>query len=182
MFFLTPETGWVAGGGGGERLYVTRDGGGSWQQVSLKAPPQLSAPVYTSVYGLPEFQDDKHAFLPVSYAGPEESPGLAVFESADGGLTWKLNTFPAGFEGHGNVMAPSAVVGASLITARLTGRNLALAITPLRAVGGPTRQASSVLREGVRLFPPVSELSFISLTEGWLREGALLATSDGGAT
>jgi len=185
MFFLTPEIGWLAGGPGGERLYVTRDGGGSWQQVSLNAPPQLNAPVYAAIYGLPQFQDDKRAFLPVSYyGGPEELPAaLAVFETADGGLTWQLDTFAPGFQAYGvGVMVPSAVVDGALVTASLSARSLTLAVTSLRAGAGATRQVTSTLREGIRLFPPVSELSFISLTEGWLREAALLATSDGGTT
>lgn len=36
--FVTPTDGWLAGGPGGERLYVTHDASQTWQRVSLKPP------------------------------------------------------------------------------------------------------------------------------------------------
>ncbi len=38
MLMLTPERGWMVGGGANEELLVTRDGGRTWQRIELESP------------------------------------------------------------------------------------------------------------------------------------------------
>ena len=82
--FVTEVLGWVAGGPTGDQLFVTRDGGESWEQqeVATKAP----AGGYL-VYHLPAFQDEQNGILPVVV---NDLPDTRVefYATSDGGLTW----------------------------------------------------------------------------------------------
>jgi photosystem II stability/assembly factor-like uncharacterized protein/tetratricopeptide (TPR) repeat protein len=82
--FLTPFIGWVAGRqelpyGGGSLgvLLVTRDGGCTWQPVSLNTLPGLNCV---------RFFDDKFGIA--AGDGSEQFP-TGVFTTGDGGRTWK---------------------------------------------------------------------------------------------
>jgi hypothetical protein len=38
IVMVTPQFGWLVGGGGNDELYVTRDGAKTWQAVVLESP------------------------------------------------------------------------------------------------------------------------------------------------
>ena len=116
IVLVTPEEGWLVGGGGSNELYVTRDGAKSFEQVSLAAPPELS-PVegsseYSAVYGLPTFEDRKRGFLPVTYSGGEKVRSATVlFVTDDGGRTWTVDRILKDLEDAGGLgIMPSTVV------------------------------------------------------------------------
>ena len=84
---LNSDFGWVVGntsdGDGTQNLYVTRDGGGTWQ---TSTPPDLGISP-----GSMQFADRDHG----TYAA-----GQKVYLTGDGGSTWTPSTVPApaGFE------------------------------------------------------------------------------------
>lgn len=89
--FISPSTGWIAGGPDLE-LYVTRDAGDSWRKVSLPAPPGVSNDFWV-VSNLPVFEGERRGFLWTQYpTGPPSDPNqsiLVLFATDDGGSTWK---------------------------------------------------------------------------------------------
>ena len=85
--FLDGERGWVAGGPPGDLLYRTDDGGQTWQLQSLPLP---SSARHVFV-GLPAFENEQAGTLAVTLAGSPD-PGLAIYETRDGGDTWSLAT------------------------------------------------------------------------------------------
>ena len=65
MLLTSPTEGWLYGNDESESgwsLYVTRDGGHSWQPVPFKLPDSEE----TRVMGLPTFEDAQHALLHVN--------------------------------------------------------------------------------------------------------------------
>jgi len=96
--FADAHDGWVAGGSTGGELYTTRDGGRTWQRISLKAPPE-TGPATVPIYDTPVFTDPKRGFLPVTYRAPEDGPSaLVLFATQDGGHSWKPHRVIAGLE------------------------------------------------------------------------------------
>jgi probable HAF family extracellular repeat protein len=177
--FISPKLGWLAGGPGGENLYVTRDGSNSWEQLSLKNPASLHSLLYP-IYGLPVFKDSKHGLLTVTYSGPEGSkPALVLFATDDGGQSWKIERVLSHLsEDFTGVDVPSTIVGSDLITVpESTGTSLTLTRVGL---SGKTsrRTASVVLRDS-----GVWGLSFASSEYGWILVGGeLLSTANRGAS
>jgi photosystem II stability/assembly factor-like uncharacterized protein len=55
--FVSQQTGWLAGGAGGNHLYVTHDGGKSWQEKNIAA---------NAVYDSPVFINKNTGILPVT--------------------------------------------------------------------------------------------------------------------
>ena len=91
--FVTPLVGWAVGGPSGRDIFSTRDGGHSWQSVSLKAPPggapgsdlqlQSAAP--------PIFADSVHGILPAYFADAKSvmtDDVIVVYVTSDGGSSW----------------------------------------------------------------------------------------------
>jgi len=179
--FATPTDGWVARAPEGRQLYATHDGGKSWEEVKLKAPPEAGAAIYP-LYDLPVFLDAKRGYLSVTYPAPKGSPWAQVlFATDDGGRSWSPFKTLAGLNASGGSLPPSAVTGTAWLTFRTAESALTLTTTPLGATGsaGSVKKTANVQD----FSPPISEVSFISATEGWVRVGgALLATTDGGAT
>jgi photosystem II stability/assembly factor-like uncharacterized protein len=179
--FVTVEDGWVARAPEGRQLYATHDAGKSWGEVKLKAPPEAGAALYP-LYGLPVFLDSKRGFLPVTFAAPKGSRWAQVlFATGDGGRSWSPFKTLAGLEAREGSLPPSAVTGSGWLTFSATESALTLIRTPLgaNASGGAQRTSAAV----PNLSPPISEVSFVSATEGWVRVStALLATTDGGVT
>ena len=85
--FLNRERGWVAGGPSGDLLYRTDDGGQTWQLTSLPLPSSAQH----VLVGLPAFENELAGILPITLAG-SPNPGLAIYETQDGGDTWSLAT------------------------------------------------------------------------------------------
>ncbi len=87
--FISPATGWVAGGSAGDELYVTHDGGSTWQAQPGLPGGTPGAGVY--LYGLPSFQDASRGAIPVTVADAGR-PRVEFYTTSDGGATWQ----PAG--------------------------------------------------------------------------------------
>jgi photosystem II stability/assembly factor-like uncharacterized protein len=192
VLMVTPQFGWMVGGGGNEELYVTRDGAKTWQTVELEPPEETEqmqqykarlqsfersfhpsgrgTPRYSSgaSYDLPTFKDLKHGYVSVTY------PGVTVlFATDDGGVTWRpdrvLEGRPAG---------PSALVDSTWIVARVPRNGM----PELRKLG-PGASA----RDSTPPAPEVSgifKMSFAASSQGWVVTNyfKLLSTNDGGAT
>jgi photosystem II stability/assembly factor-like uncharacterized protein len=71
-------------------LYRSVDGGTSWNQVELIAPPKASR-TFLETY-TPVFVDPGHAFLPVRVLASGEDFRLAFYKSVDGGESWQYTS------------------------------------------------------------------------------------------
>ncbi|MEA2492998.1 MAG: hypothetical protein QOJ29_909, partial [Thermoleophilaceae bacterium] len=65
--FVTPTLGYISGGPAGDKLFVTRDGGTSWQAVTVELPHAFSQAL--PVYGTPSFKDARTGVLSVTLGG-----------------------------------------------------------------------------------------------------------------
>lgn len=152
MVMLSPQTGWMVGAGANEPLLVTRDGGWTWQAVQLDSPvkteqmreydrrfeafqtgfrrplsPQAAklaakAPQHASyaAYDLPAFKDPQHGYICVTYPGV-----IVLFETEDGGVSWKPDRVVTGLQEHQDGMrVASALVDSTWITSKATQQSL----------------------------------------------------------
>ncbi|HEV2494259.1 MAG TPA: hypothetical protein VG204_14430 [Terriglobia bacterium] len=181
--FATLDAGWVAGGPGGAHLYATTDGGKTWQEVELKAPPEIG-PALGGLYGVaPIFTDANHGYLPASYPSAR---ALVLFATDDSGATWRPHRVFKGLPFIGAIPYPSAVTDSAWLTAFLNQSTLNVMKTGIR--GGGTRTVETAramiqrqpLPRGSRL--PILEMTFSTAEQGWIRTDSMLATEDGGAT
>ena len=165
--FTTPTDGWVAGGPGGEYLYSSKDGGMSWQPISLMNP----GAVYNSA---PIFSDQKHAFLPVT----QRSAGamaMVLFATDDGGQSWKpYRTFS-----NSQRFVTSTVADSVWFVAKGDQSSITLIKTQLSpgATGVETRTAA--VQKAT--FPTsIHDISFATSEQGWVLTDRLYAAVDGG--
>lgn len=184
--FTTPEVGWIAGGAGGQYLYGTRDGGSTWQGISLKAPRTTGSAVYPLYEAAPTFTNAMHGLLPVTYMAPEDLPwALVLFATEDGGLSWSAGKVLTGLRGAGNLPFPSAIADSTWLMARPDISTLTLTISRLGPDhGGVETRMARIERQ---LLPtgglaPVFEISFATEDLGWIRTDRILATADRGET
>lgn len=176
---VTSREGWLRSSSG-DTLLVTRDGAKSWDKVSLP-PPKEVYPATEATYDLPAFSDDKHGFLPVTYAGGLGIKSSAVlFATDDGGLLWRADRTLVNLNGQPvGVGISSAVVGQTWITANVTD-DAYVTITKLTA--GATLKATSNTDPG---YYGADQFSFVTPSRGWVllrNKGRLLSTADGGTT
>lgn len=184
LCFFSEKDGVLAGGLGQGELYVTHDGSKSWQELSLKAPPE-AAPADFPTYGEPVCGNGKDGFLAVTYTPTEYyetfTSVLVLFATSDGGRTWRQDRMQSGLEersaGEG---VAAATAGSELIIApRATGaKTLDLMTIPSR--GRSSTTAAPITGPGTVL---VSQLSFVSESIGWASTlNGLFSTTDGGIT
>jgi photosystem II stability/assembly factor-like uncharacterized protein len=90
--FVSPSTGWFVestpsfGGPLDENLYLTRDGGSSWQRQDVPLPPSnLARGAYLTV---PTLTANGKGALPVSLG---DGSGVLLDFSDDGGATWRTD-------------------------------------------------------------------------------------------
>ncbi len=88
--FISPSTGWLAGGVARDELYVTRDGGESWQRQAI-LPLGASQKTSVPTVQLPTFRDDRNGTLAVFFGEAGQSL-VAVYETHDAGVTWTASS------------------------------------------------------------------------------------------
>jgi photosystem II stability/assembly factor-like uncharacterized protein len=156
--FINASTGWNVGGDrtgfpGDNALYVTRDGGQSWQRQTIALP----AGVNDSFFSLPTFVDMQHGVLPVTFPSQRTE---AFYITSDAGVHWELKEKDT-----------AAVLGGQTVT--LPDLPMPVAVTG---------RLSWVIAWGTHLqffdngntvsieprgFVPVDELVFVSAKVGW---------------
>lgn len=187
---FTDSAGWLAGGPGGDALYVTRDGGESWSRQSATPPGQLNGASPT--YSLPNAEA---GVLPVTFLR-DDIAQLALYTSDDGGKSWSFSGLVSGASkigGPGSI--PAAVVDRSVIFLALDFLALDDALVTTSSDGSKRTSASSA---GLPPGASITELRFVNGSTGWSRvfttdcngsnkdtcgsQSGLFRTSDGGAS
>jgi photosystem II stability/assembly factor-like uncharacterized protein len=103
----TSLAGWAAGGfpGATPSYYATADGGHTWHQEDLPAPPGISYPAPSTYLDPPHFTDRLHgfgAFLTQQPAGATPGAGkfgsqaVVFYRTSDGGQTWSASGISPG--------------------------------------------------------------------------------------
>jgi hypothetical protein len=169
---------WMAGGMD-DKLFVTHDGGNTFQEVSLPVPAGIDREDYPS-YDLPVFTDSFNGYEQVDYSGGDkDESAAALFATMDEGRTWNLdrvlsNLAPAAGGGHRS----SAVAGSSWIFSFAPEGSK----TTLLKLHPNDRKAASVNEKG-RDNLNGCKLSFTTPDAGWMNcSGVLSSTIDGGVT
>lgn len=183
--FLDEETGWTAGGAAGDELYITRDGGATWQRQAVTPPPVFGGGHPT--YQLPFLTGIDDGVLPVTFSG--DPSGLAFYETHDRGQSCDFVaalTIPERLEP--GVALPVEVIGQEWV-AGSSGRE-ALYVT--QSNGRDWQEKHPI---GLPL--GLTQLDFGDAERGWALtqtgvcagfksdcrlEGRLLSTADGGGT
>jgi len=100
LSFLDASTGWITGSDAQNHipwLYVSHDGGRTWQQQSLQLPPNQATT--RLVLGPPTFFNATDGVLPVSgFTIAGKNPpveGIVIYVTHDGGRTWHGTTLLA---------------------------------------------------------------------------------------
>ena len=176
---------WVTGDHGAndegkaQELVVSRDGGNSFEEISLDAPKEI-APADDPTYGLPVFEDNLHGFEAVTYSGGNGDKSAEVlFATEDGGRTWKPDRILSNLDESsvGRLMF-SAVAGTTWIHSFAPMGTQ----TTLVRLHSNDRIKATVNERGRDGFNNC-ELSFLTPDEGWMNcSGNLTSTTDGGST
>jgi photosystem II stability/assembly factor-like uncharacterized protein len=188
MKFISSSTGWLAGGPASDALYVTRDGGQSWQRQTV-SPPRGASKAGAPIYQLPTFHNDHDGELAVFFGGTGMSQ-LAVYDTHDAGTTWNERK---------SVLLSEETNGAGGVVAALVDADTVL-------VAPRSREGFAALEQGVqsndsRVFDQLSAdeavtaMDFTDARQGWIlvanghcedgksrcrQQGRLFATGDGG--
>jgi photosystem II stability/assembly factor-like uncharacterized protein len=157
---------------------VSRDGGNSFQEISLDAPKEI-APADDPSYNLPVFEDNLRGYEAVTYSGGIGKKSAAVlFATADGGKTWKVDRILSNLaEISAGQKATSAIVGSTWIApfAPKGSQPTLMKLRPNDRITAPDHKSSSDFRS--------CGLSFFTPDEGWANcSGDLSSTTDGGAS
>ena len=117
VVFTSPSDGWTAGGPAGDKLYVTRDGGASWEPQAVSPPPGFRSSY--PAYELPVFTAAREGVLPVTFTGP--ASGIAFYVTHDGGRSWTLE---------GSVVSPQTLSLGLPIPSDVVDFNTWVAVSP----------------------------------------------------
>lgn len=184
VVFISSERGWLAGGPAGDNLFITRDGGQSWEAQSVDV---LAAGATSRVfYGLPRLSAEGKLILPVSVPGQQSE---LIFSSDDNGDSWRRIASIGVPTKQISVPIPTTVLddGTVIVTSgaqveRINSDDGSLSEQP--TVGLPTDSA-------------IWSLAFLDATQGWAvavtgschafktqcdTANLLYSTDDGGAT
>jgi photosystem II stability/assembly factor-like uncharacterized protein len=207
MVMVTPQFGWLVGGGGNDELYVTRDGAKTWQRIELESPVKTdqmleydrnfeqfersfqALPPAAAKLARERAQAEDHSYaeydLP-TFNDPKHGyicvtyPGVVVlFATEDGGVTWKPDRVLTGLQEHSQ---GEKVVSAMADSTWITGRVPKDAMPQLSKLG-PGASATDTTMPAPEE-SGVSQMSFATASQGWVvtNESKLLSTNDGGAT
>jgi hypothetical protein len=89
--FHTPQDGWMAGGAGGDDLWVSHDGGKTW--LSKYVTPPANCGKCRPSYDVPNFQTPNIGALAVTFIDDNVSAGRYVnsgYATYDGGNSWQI--------------------------------------------------------------------------------------------
>jgi hypothetical protein len=179
--FVTAQEGWLAGGPGGDELYVTRDGGNTWQAAAVQ-PPSGARAGFTPQYALPVFTTGTDGTLAVNFLGTQAS-AFGIYNTHDGGQSWALTesqTTAAGQRIH------AAVTNAGVVTASVASGKATVAL-------GRAKRSASLRTPNAA----IQQVQFKNEWQGWMLLSSsacasfkkdctdtteLVATTDGGAT
>ena len=164
----------------GTRLSVTRDGGQTWHDVSVPLPKELLGAAKGSPPPTPNYCDlafdqrnRQHGFLAVIYRLRSNAGStLVLFETYDGGRSsWKPIRNINLPHGENDVIVD--VVDSTLIAATKSYKDQTVTLWR----DGPDGKFETNISS---YFSAVSQLSFVSAKQGWMRTSKLFATTDGG--
>lgn len=188
--FINQKVGWIAGGTDGRYLYRTGDGGQYWAAVHIPPPAAIlnlfNGEETVAQYAPPAFGDRKRGFLSATYFEPGAEEGhdwraLALFSTADGGHTWRLESWKN--LGHDRGSPALTTVDSHAIVARVYGHP-ALTLVKLGPRGEAVEVTAAEMPSGVNNWTPEA-LTFADANHGWAFgtfPRNLLATDDGGVT
>jgi photosystem II stability/assembly factor-like uncharacterized protein len=214
---VTPSEGWLFGSaeslsqdGSIEGLYVTRDGGESWQLVynmedGFAAPKDIArtdwGPATCYVMGVPKFENSKHGFLEVTCSTLKHAHShhtLVLFETDDSGRTWKPDRMVANInDNEVSRYGSSAVADSDWIFAASGGGHpvVLTKVGPGARIDANAGGAAYVKRYGEDMgkaiqygedteYSAADQISFVTPAYGWVivHHGKLMSTTDGGAT
>ena len=183
--FVTTQEGWLAGHLN-TNLFVTYNGGKTWQEVSLEPPPQISS--LGAQYDLPIFKDNQNGYLPLTFV-TEDLPSLVLLVTKDGGKTWKVDRVLSNLKDIANVY-PSTMADSLLITLTASDAERSLTLVKVLPDGKTITTKAYALDIKGNLTPRSLyfgagwHLTFITPDQGWVSTytNQLLSTSDGGKT
>jgi photosystem II stability/assembly factor-like uncharacterized protein len=180
--FVDAQFGWQAGGASGHELYVTENGGATWQAVAIEIPSGL--PIQQISFADPVFSSPQQGILPVRLVLQDKGSVLLAYVTADGGNTWTVH-YSVGTSALG--VGPGAITD-SLVVWSYGGDH---EITFTDGDGTVTAVPDTWLA------PTVAWSGFVDRTHGWIvaatsgcttpntncwQRAKLLATDDGGVT
>lgn len=163
--FRDASTGWTTGGPLGERLWLTRDGGRTWADASLRKTDGER-------YELPTFFTARDGVLPITTVEPSGA-AITFRLSRNGGLTWSEIRGP--IRSAGSSTFHTAIVDASTWYVASDGPSWAIYLG--QDEGRSWRQ---IKPDG--LSAPPSELAFVNALTGWALADGVYRTDDGART
>jgi photosystem II stability/assembly factor-like uncharacterized protein len=183
--FATPKDGWIAGGPD-ETLFLTRDAGNAWVEVSPGVPPESKMPVDSAVsWTLPVFENPGRGFLMVRYSDGSDGDRSAVvlFSTEDLGRRWNFERVVPEIKGSTTILRDSVVIAArSELKREPQNERQFVEVTELSLyILGPDGNISSNTARIPSSAAGAMQLFFIGRDQGWVAlSDRLFATRDAG--
>ncbi|QBD77916.1 hypothetical protein EPA93_18710 [Ktedonosporobacter rubrisoli] len=173
--FTDPQAGWLIaeGYGNGSALYATHDGGKTWQQQALPAPPTGSKT--PNMLRNLTFTSNRTGYV-FFIAGQDTASNVYLYMTQDGGRSWQIRGKALPFDsGFSKVLDPSHISASSLDTkTQLFGAAL-LTLSN-------NQWTKKILKSEVEDFAFVSAQVGFALTKPQNQPLDWYKTSDGGKT
>jgi len=167
---------WVVGSPEGlSALYVSKDGGGCFQELSLTAPNDVGHRGKPS-YSVPVFEDSMHGYEAATYSGGKADKSVSVlFQTDDDGRTWKSDRTLSNLA-MGETVATTVIDSTWILPFAPQGSQPTLV-----KLHSNDRIAATIHKSSGDFNN--CDLSFLTADEGWMNcSGNLSSTIDGGAT